>query len=152
MLAYRVEGTPTHRSATLPLGRPLPNARMVVLDRGGQPVPVGVPGELFIGGRGVTRGYLERPALTAVRVAVAAGGVPLAHGNDGMGSLRLPAAACGLVTLKPGLGVVHAGIGRDDWSGMAENGALATTVADLAVAHAVLAGEQPGPLPELFFL
>jgi amidase len=78
--------------------------------------------------------------------AVASGSVPLAHGNDGMGSLRLPAAACGLVTLKPGRGVVPADIGADSWSGMAENGALATTVADLAVAHAVLAGEEPGPL------
>ncbi|NEK85181.1 amidase [Blastococcus saxobsidens] len=77
--------------------------------------------------------------------AVAAGGVPIAHGNDGMGSLRLPAAACGLVTLKPGTGVVPGGIGADDWSGMAVNGALATTVADLAVAHAVLAGEDPAP-------
>ncbi|HLM07287.1 MAG TPA: amidase family protein [Blastococcus sp.] len=77
--------------------------------------------------------------------AVASGSVPLAHGNDGMGSLRLPAAACGLVTLKPGRGVVPAEIGADSWSGMAENGALATTVADLAVAHAVLAGEQPAP-------
>jgi amidase len=78
--------------------------------------------------------------------AVASGSVPLAHGNDGMGSLRLPAAACGLVTLKPGRGVVPAEIGADSWSGMAENGALATTVADLAVAHAVLAGEEPAPL------
>jgi amidase len=78
--------------------------------------------------------------------AVASGAVPLAHGNDGMGSLRLPAAACGLVTLKPGRGVVPGGIGADDWSGMAVNGALATTVADLAVAHAVLAGEEPVPL------
>jgi amidase len=60
-----------------------------------------------------------------------------------MGSLRLPAAACGLVTLKPGRGVVPAGIGFDDWSGMAVNGALATTVADVALAHAVMAGEQP---------
>jgi amidase len=75
--------------------------------------------------------------------AVASGAVPLAHGNDGMGSLRLPAAACGLVTLKPGRGVVPADIGADDWSGMAVNGALATTVADLAVAHAVMAGEGP---------
>jgi amidase len=75
--------------------------------------------------------------------AVASGSVPLAHGNDGMGSLRLPAAACGLVTLKPGRGVVPAEIGADSWSGMAENGALATTVADLAVAHAVMAGEEP---------
>src|SRR3954471_12515004 len=78
--------------------------------------------------------------------AVAAGCVPVAHGNDGMGSLRLPAAACGLITLKPGRGVVPAEIGLDSWSGMAENGALATTVADLAVAHAVMAGEQPGAL------
>ncbi|MGK5169377.1 amidase [Geodermatophilus sp. CPCC 205761] len=77
--------------------------------------------------------------------AVASGAVPLAHGNDGLGSLRLPAAACGLVTLKPGRGVVPAGIGADDWSGMAENGALATTVADLALAHAVMAGEEPAP-------
>jgi len=75
--------------------------------------------------------------------AVAAGFVPLAHGNDGMGSLRIPAAACGLVSLKPGRGVVPAEIGLDSWSGMAENGALATTVGDLAVAHAVLAGEEP---------
>lgn len=82
--------------------------------------------------------------------AVASGSVPLAHGNDGMGSLRLPAAACGLVTLKPGTGVVPAKIGFDDWSGMAVNGALATTVADVAVAHAVLAGETPvePPAPE----
>src|SRR3954451_13213576 len=76
--------------------------------------------------------------------AVAAGCVPIAHGNDGMGSLRLPAAACGLVPLKPGLGVVPAGIGADSWSDMAENGVLASTVADLALAQAVLAGEQAG--------
>jgi amidase len=77
--------------------------------------------------------------------AVASGCVPVAHGNDGMGSLRLPAAACGLVTLKPGRGVVPAGIGADSWSGMAENGVLATTAADLALLHAVLAGEEPVP-------
>src|SRR4051812_35337625 len=77
--------------------------------------------------------------------AVASGSVPLAHGNDSMGSLRIPAAASGLVTLKPGRGVVPAELGADGWSGMGANGVLATTVADLAVAHAVLAAEEPGP-------
>src|SRR4051794_1630807 len=76
--------------------------------------------------------------------AVAAGCVPIAHGNDGMGSLRIPAAACGLVTLKPGRGVVPGELGFDDWSGMAVNGALATTVADLALATSVLAGADLG--------
>ncbi|MER6346317.1 amidase [Streptomyces sp. NPDC001595] len=71
--------------------------------------------------------------------AVAAGMVPLALGNDGMGSLRIPAANCGLVTLKPGHGVVPAGIGEGDWFGMSENGPLATTVADLRLMLSVLA-------------
>ncbi|MFI9803066.1 amidase [Streptomyces sp. NPDC052301] len=71
--------------------------------------------------------------------AVAAGLVPVALGNDGMGSLRIPAANCGLVTLKPGHGVVPAGIGNGDWFGMAENGPLATTVEDLRLTLGVLA-------------
>ncbi|MGY1709788.1 amidase [Geodermatophilus sp. SYSU D00758] len=77
--------------------------------------------------------------------AVAAGVVPLAVGNDGLGSLRLPAAACGLVTLKPGRGVVPTL--AVDWSGMVQNGVLATTVGDVALGHAVLAEEQPGRPP-----
>ena len=72
--------------------------------------------------------------------AVAAGLVPVAHSADGMGSIRVPAAACGLVGLKPGSGVVPSGLGVDSWFGASENGALATTVGDLALVLSVLAG------------
>src|SRR5205085_8042765 len=56
-----------HAGATLPLGRPLQNTRAYVLDANWLPVPIGVPGELYIGGGNVTRGYLNQPDLTAER-------------------------------------------------------------------------------------
>lgn len=74
--------------------------------------------------------------------AVAAGLVPLAHGNDGLGSIRIPSADCGLVGIKPGRGVVPSNLGANSWFGMAENGPLATTVADAALALSVMAGDR----------
>ncbi|TCK01144.1 amidase [Nocardia alba] len=74
--------------------------------------------------------------------AVAAGLVPIAHGNDGLGSIRVPAAACGVFGIKPGRHVVPSQIGADSWAGLAENGVLATTVSDAALALSVLAGRS----------
>ncbi|HST62230.1 MAG TPA: amino acid adenylation domain-containing protein, partial [Longimicrobium sp.] len=67
-LAHRVDAGRTQTaSGTLVLGRPLPNYQVFVVDAALRPVPVGVAGELLVGGAGVARGYLGRPELTAER-------------------------------------------------------------------------------------
>lgn len=81
--------------------------------------------------------------------AVASGMVPLAHANDGLGSVRIPAACCGLIGLKPGRGVLPVALGpAGDWYGLTEHGVLATTVADAALGLAVLSGRTPQPLSQ----
>jgi amidase len=89
--------------------------------------------------------------------AVASGMVPVAHGNDGGGSIRIPAACCGLVGLKPARGRVSAAPDMGD-SSLGIDGVLTRTVADTAAILDVLAGYELGdatwapPPPEPFAL
>jgi amidase len=75
--------------------------------------------------------------------AVAAGIVPVAHGNDGGGSIRIPAACCGLVGLKPSRGRISVAPELGD-SSLGIDGMLTRTVGDTAAILDVLAGYEPG--------
>jgi len=64
------------------IGHPIANTQMLVVDRAGQPVPLGVPGELHIGGAGVARGYLDRPKLTRDRFVTGPSGARVYRSGD----------------------------------------------------------------------
>ncbi len=70
VLTFEVENILTSDAQTVPIGRPIANAEIYLLDRYDRPVPIGVPGELHIGGASVARGYLNQPELTAEKFKV----------------------------------------------------------------------------------
>ena len=59
--------TASGSAVTIPIGRPVPNVRVFIVDEAGEPVPIGVIGELWVSGAQLARGYVDRPALTADR-------------------------------------------------------------------------------------
>ncbi|MGO4202368.1 amidase [Rhodococcus sp. TAF43] len=116
-------------------------------------IPVGLTAvpELCVWGAVDSPGVITRNPWNPDRVpggssggsaaAVADGMVPIALAADGMGSIRIPSAACGVFGIKPGRGLVPAELGAHSWFGMSENGPIATTVEDAALMLSVLADD-----------
>ncbi|MGD2085001.1 MAG: amino acid adenylation domain-containing protein [Candidatus Aminicenantes bacterium] len=68
---YRINRETVEQPITIPIGKPIYNVLLYILDRHGKVLPVGIPGELCIGGIGIGRGYLNRPELTAEKFVLA---------------------------------------------------------------------------------
>lgn len=94
--------------------------------------------QLGITGNPVLPGRTPGGSSGGSAAAVAAGLVPFAHGNDGMGSLRIPASCCHLATIKATPGTVPGTVGWNSWYGMSVHGVLAQDTRDLALLMDVL--------------
>jgi amino acid adenylation domain-containing protein len=80
--AHRLEGPPADWPALPPIGRPIGNTIVCLLDAGGEAVPIGEPGELYIGGVAPARGYVSRPDLTPGRFVTDSDGERLYRTGD----------------------------------------------------------------------
>lgn len=158
-LGQDLAGVPTSKGSRVLAGLPAERNSVVVdrwLDAG--LIPFGKTNTPEFGSKGITEpeafGPTRNPWNPArtpggssggSAAAVAAGVVPVAGASDGGGSIRIPAACCGLVGLKPGRGLVPTGPhGGEPLHGAATNGVISRTVRDSAVLLDVTAGSYPG--------
>lgn len=70
---YRVDNNKVLETASVPIGKPISNTRLYVLDKNQNILPIGVPGELYIGGLGVSKGYYNHPELTDNKFVICSG-------------------------------------------------------------------------------